>query len=298
MSVEEVKDESGNIRIIRATLKSGSQCEIYTFGATVTKFTTPDGKDLIWLSSTAKLDGTKAIRGGIPLVFPHFGQPIKEMPQHGFARNNTWKVEGTEIKDDAFQTTLSLDQTMATHEAWPFPYKLELVVAMKDNELKTQYIVTNTGPESFRFQSLQHTYLNVADISATTVTGLMGQRYLDKTAADTTLLNIEERGAADITQFVDRVYVGTHLNSTPGGVLVKCPTGKIRVQGSATYGDGIAMPSDTVMWNPWAEKAKGMGDFDDDGYLKMLCIEPGLVQDFHMLPAGYKANLTQVLSFL
>ena len=39
----------------------------------------------------AKLDGSKAIRGGIPVVFPNFG-PWKLGPQHGFARISTWDV--------------------------------------------------------------------------------------------------------------------------------------------------------------------------------------------------------------
>ena len=40
----------------------------------------------------AKLDGSKAIRGGIPVVFPNFG-PWKLGPQHGFARISTWTVD-------------------------------------------------------------------------------------------------------------------------------------------------------------------------------------------------------------
>jgi glucose-6-phosphate 1-epimerase len=29
-----------------------------------------------------------------------------------------------------------------------------------------------------------------------------------------------------------------------------------------------------VVWNPGAEKARAMADFDDAGYRRMLCIEP------------------------
>ena len=38
------------------------------------------------------MDGSKAIRGGIPVVFPNFG-PWKLGPQHGFARISQWTVE-------------------------------------------------------------------------------------------------------------------------------------------------------------------------------------------------------------
>ena len=33
----------------------------------------------------------------------------------------------------------------------------------------------------------------------------------------------------------------------------------------------------TVVWNPWIEKAKAMSDFQDDGYLNMVCVEVGTV---------------------
>ena len=41
------------------------------------------------------LDGSKAIRGGIPLVFPQFGLgPAMPKTQHGFARNSRWEWQG------------------------------------------------------------------------------------------------------------------------------------------------------------------------------------------------------------
>ena len=51
-----------------------------------------DGKEMIFVASKAKLDGTKAIRGGIRICFPAFGAwPFGA--QHGFARNSKdWRV--------------------------------------------------------------------------------------------------------------------------------------------------------------------------------------------------------------
>ena len=31
------------------------------------------------------------------------------------------------------------------------------------------------------------------------------------------------------------------------------------------------------MWNPHVNKAKAMGDFDDEGWTAMACVEPGVV---------------------
>lgn len=44
---------------------------------------------------------------------------------------------------------------------------------------------------------------------------------------------------------------------------------------------------DTVVWNPWIEKAKGMGDFEPkDGWKNMLCVEVGAVDGWQKLEAG------------
>jgi glucose-6-phosphate 1-epimerase len=42
-----------------------------------------------------------------------------------------------------------------------------------------------------------------------------------------------------------------------------------------------------LVWNPWIEKAKGMGDFEPkDGYKNMLCVEAGSVKEWIKLDAG------------
>jgi len=44
---------------------------------------------------------------------------------------------------------------------------------------------------------------------------------------------------------------------------------------------------DTVIWNPWIEKAKGMGDFEPkDGYKQMICVEVGAVNGWQKLDGG------------
>jgi glucose-6-phosphate 1-epimerase len=40
-----------------------------------------------------------------------------------------------------------------------------------------------------------------------------------------------------------------------------------------------------VVWNPWIEKAKAMTDFDNDEYLKMVCVEVNF-NPFFILQAG------------
>jgi glucose-6-phosphate 1-epimerase len=53
----------------------------------------------------------------------------------------------------------------------------------------------------------------------------------------------------------------------------------------------------TVVWNPWIEKAEKMGDFEPDGYLRMVCVETANAADDtvnvapgqkHVLAAQYR----------
>jgi len=45
--------------------------------------------------------------------------------------------------------------------------------------------------------------------------------------------------------------------------------------------------NDIVLWNPWIEKAKGMGDFSpDEGYRNMICVEAGSVVGWQTLEPG------------
>lgn len=59
----------GNARVT-AELPTGESVVVLLHGATVLSWKDAAGDEKLWLSEAAKLDGTKAVRGGIPLVFP------------------------------------------------------------------------------------------------------------------------------------------------------------------------------------------------------------------------------------
>ena len=58
-----------NSRVI-AELPTGESVEVLLYGATVISWKDASGDEKLWLSDAAKLDGSKAVRGGIPIVFP------------------------------------------------------------------------------------------------------------------------------------------------------------------------------------------------------------------------------------
>ena len=144
-----------------------SSAEIYSYGATVTSWC-QNGVEKLFLSKTAKLDGSKAIRGGIPVVFPNFG-PWELGPQHGFARISNWEV--SEQKDDFVILTLS--DSKETRMMWDFSFQLQYTVRIENNKLYTILTVKNTDEKDFDFTALLHTYFKV-DVSSLEVTGFKG----------------------------------------------------------------------------------------------------------------------------
>ena len=62
---------------VTATLPTGDSVEILLYGATVISWKS-SGKDNLWLSEDANLEGKKAVRGGIPVVFPVRDVPMND----------------------------------------------------------------------------------------------------------------------------------------------------------------------------------------------------------------------------
>jgi glucose-6-phosphate 1-epimerase len=64
---------------------------VFLLGATIVSWKV-DNEEIIFVSKKTIWDGSKAVRGGIPICFPSFG-PWIYGPQHGFARTSKeWKV--------------------------------------------------------------------------------------------------------------------------------------------------------------------------------------------------------------
>jgi glucose-6-phosphate 1-epimerase len=55
---------------VTATLPTGESVEVLLYGATIISWKDAKGDEKLWLSEKADLSGGKAVRGGVPLVFP------------------------------------------------------------------------------------------------------------------------------------------------------------------------------------------------------------------------------------
>lgn len=157
---------------------------------------------MLFLSRQAVFREDKGIRGGIPLVFPQFGPgPMK---QHGFARISMWSAGEPACSDNGdMSCTFKLSDSPATRAMWDYKFQLELTVVLSAGALTTTLRCTNLDNKPFEFTALQHTYFRVKDISAASVVGLQGSRFVDK--LDGSKVKVED-DEVKVSENVDRVY--------------------------------------------------------------------------------------------
>ncbi|KAI9807949.1 MAG: hypothetical protein M1825_005255 [Sarcosagium campestre] len=277
---------------VSAVLPTGESVEILLYGATVTSWKT-GGKENLFLSDKALLDGSKPVRGGIPLVFPVFGPPpasgpLSTLSQHGFARTSRWEFlnkttsESERVGRSASDSSVKLDFGLSHSNLSPearkaFPYSFGLIysVTLGREGLETSILVRNEGGESFEFQLLLHSYLRVNNISTTTIGGLDGSTYVDKLKGASE--QKEAESALLITAETDRVYKGVESKKP----IQVAEDGKPRFE---ILRDNL---DDVVVWNPWDKKSQSLSDFGPaDGWKNLICVEAGTVVGWQKLDAG------------
>lgn len=256
----EFKTNSGGLTIAEIT-NDHAVATVALQGGHVMTFRPREQDPVIWLSNAARFELGKSIRGGVPICWPWFGPHAtdRNKPTHGFARTVLWKVLEIKTLDDGeTQMALELINTPATQAQWSYPSQLVVIITV-GMELRIELITRNTGQETFSIGEALHTYFHVSDVSRIQIQGLENCHYLDKVDNSQ---HKQQAGPVTIHSEVDRVYLNTRA-----ACLIEDPglNRRIRIakQGSQS----------TVIWNPWIEKATQMGDFGDQGYLEMVCVE-------------------------
>eukprot|EP00605_Chrysophyceae_sp_TOSAG23-4_P000502 GSChrysophyteH1.ASY1.ANO1.563.1 assembled CDS len=293
-----------------------ASARVYLWGATVTSWKDTNNrgvqynaKEQLFLSSQAVFDGKKAIRGGIPVVFPQFGaKKLTEnssMSQHGFARTSLWTYDEDSSYADANSATavFTLESSEATKAVWPHKFKLSYRVTLRAGQLETELSITNTDVSDYDVQALLHTYLRVPDITTVAVGGLQGIRYIDQLVHPTATTapncdehggvqnGVETRGAIGIDAEVDRIMIGaasTTVSRSTNALDADQPPGVTSIK---------SMQCDTVFWNGWKDKCHRLADMDNDAYEHYVCVEPGVgIHTPMTIKRGDTLHLKQVLS--
>jgi len=272
-----VSFESGEGGLVRAVATTdAAEAHVYLHGAQVTKFQPRGQADFLFMSGKSLFAPGKAIRGGVPLIFPWFGAKAGDpsAPAHGLVRSVGWAMHDVTAAGQGagrvVRLTFALNSDAATKSRWPHDFELLYTVAVGPTlqlELEVRNPAGASGP--FTFEEAMHTYLAVGDVRKVSIEGLGGREYIDK--PDGFKRKMQPPGAFGIDSETDRVYL-----ATPDTVKVTDPVGAASKSGPAKPRALTVSKENsaaTVVWNPWIAKAKAMSDFGDDEWPQMLCVE-------------------------
>lgn len=245
----------------------------------------PDGQpDLLWVSPNAQYLPGKAVRGGIPVCWPWFGDHSEgnELPAHGFARNMLWEVRSSFAGDETTQLQLGLTESAGTERLWPTAFELTLDIEL-GQQLKIVLTTRNKGPHSISITEALHCYFSISDIDQIHVEGLIDCRYEDKLEDYAVKPQREELTP---TPPLDRVYGHTE----PGLKLIDPGFNRV-IQIDKRASDS------TIVWNPGSEAAAAMADLGAEPSRHFICIEPGNARDHAITLAPEETHsLEMVLS--
>lgn len=267
-SVETI--EFNGIEALLLKAEGGARAVVSRLGAQVLSWKTPDGKERLFLSDKAVFDGSRAIRGGIPVCFPQFSG-LGDLPKHGLLRQKPWTVEEQSGRPGFALACLVTGDDEATRALWPHAFRAELTVVLEASRLDVELAVENTGEAPFTFTAALHSYLRVNEVENVHIQGLQGLEYRDAAKGDA----IRRETAAEVVvdDLMDRVYHGV---SKP--LLVSERGGNLGV-------DADGFP-DVVVWNPWETQGAALPDMERLDFRRMLCVEAAVARQPVFLPAG------------
>lgn len=248
--------------------------EVGLYGATVTSFVPAGGRELLFVSKKAVHDGSRPVRGGIPVCFPWFGVGFMDErmePLHGFARKLPWELVEV-VDDDAvvtsrFRLTGRLAQDAPGRHLVPQAFTAELEVRMGQT-LRLELAVTNTDSEPLTYEVAFHTYFSVLDVTACRLHGLEGVEYVQDGVA-----GVGSRYPLRVDGHIDRVY-----DSATQLTLDDPDFGRrITITGENS--------SHAIVWNPGPQGAAEMTDMADHEWVQMLCVETARARDAAVMVA-------------
>jgi glucose-6-phosphate 1-epimerase len=268
-------NEAGLVRA-RITTPACS-AELYLQGAHLTHWQPAGQEPVLFISERSSFAPGKAIRGGVPVIFPWFGARTEAVtggrtdgPSHGFARTEPWQLafaalSGPSASEQDLHLTFTLAPTQQSRALGFDNFRLAYQLIL-GRTLTLRLTVANEAAEPLRFEEALHSYFAVADAQQVRITGLAGTEYLDKT--DSFRRKRQTEAVLTLSGETDRPY----LNTTADIALEDPGLGRrisVAKQGSQT----------TVVWNPWTALSTKLPDMADEGWRRMTCIETANAAD-------------------
>lgn len=241
----------GQLPAVCITAPDGAEATIALYGAHLASWKTADGRERLFMSERSPRDGSAAIRGGVPVIFPQFSTRGTGQ-RHGVARLSHWRV--ADDGDGWVELALNQDDVPPTLAAgWPHAFALTLRFTLRPDTIEMRFTVTNSGDTPFDFAAALHTYYAVEEFTQTVLEGL----------PDESPLRFGPK--------LDNIY------AAPPALTLAHPGGRLQLQQQGF--------TEWVVWNPGLEGATALTDMADDEWQRFVCIEPARV-DKKELAAG------------
>lgn len=254
--------------IIRRVGDAAGEATTSDYGAHVLRWAPAGEPDVVWQPRDVFLAEGKAIRGGVPLIFPWFNSGydeggVKRTPKHGFARSMFWTPQESE-DDTRMRWTLDStdvdDAVLAQFYGNAAP-RFHAVYEVEAGETLTCTLtVVNDGDAPFSYEAALHTYLHVGDALRASVHGLDGADFVDTALPGFPIV----RQTGDVAfdgSLTDRIYL------SDADVELRDPV----------MGRTIVLSSEgatgTVVWNPGEHDGNAIGDLREGEWRGFVCVE-------------------------
>jgi glucose-6-phosphate 1-epimerase len=258
------ENEQGLIRACATT--TSCTAEIYLQGAHLTHWQPAGHKPVLFLSERSAFSPGKAIRGGVPIIFPWFGprtatpqSQCTDGPSHGFARTSPWEIAFAAFAGDDLHLTFTFGPTEISRSLGFDHFRLVYQLVL-GRELRMQLTIANQGSTPLHVEEAFHTYLAVGDARRVSIGGLAGTEFIDKT--DSFKHKQQTEQVLELTGETDRPYLNTEQTVTLDDPVLRR---RITVSKSKS--------KTTVVWNPWSALSAKLADMTPDGWQQMTCIE-------------------------
>jgi glucose-6-phosphate 1-epimerase len=259
-----VRLEEDEGRLPRLSIRNAQgAAEVCFQGAQITSWHPAGSRErVLWLSRESLFEPGKPIRGGVPICFPWFSKlrSAPTAPPHGFARTTAWTLIGAR-EDAAGTVTLEMELAGdAVSPHWPHRFQARCRIGI-GAALRLDLDVLNRGDAPFTYEEALHAYFDVHDIRNVSLTGLEDAAFIDKAAG----AGREAPGSGPLrfAGQTNRVYADTRA-----ACVIHDPDRHRDIVVGKSGSDS------TVVWNPWADRAREMTDFADDEWPGMVCVEP------------------------
>jgi glucose-6-phosphate 1-epimerase len=260
----------GQLAAVRIDAPGGAQAIVTLYGAHLVSWKSSDGQQRLFCSARSKLDGSGAIRGGMPVIFPQFGARGNGL-RHGFARISEWRMSDSGQQGEDSFARFDLDASdLAPQLAldWPFQFQLSLRIALHGDALDVALTVRNSGHDAFPFSAALHTYYLVDRLDQASIAGLQHVRFEEQDQN----MALQEQVALHVEDKLDRIYF-----QVPGPLVLHAGAHAATLEQAGF--------TDVVVWNPGAVDAALLPDLDDQEYRHFICMEPALIEP-DVLAAG------------